>query len=174
MDIFSLKWFAVGILISIPLHLFYLSIRTKVSKMRPEDKLATNTIIQTLGLVVIVGAFALGIYGNYLTAKAGEGKMNQSDFAALVAQFSHWFSMYMAFIWTLAGIAVGTGLIIMFRNIWRYFSRRQSVQDGQDNLEITISKKEADSIIKRRDDYSKAKTIVDDFLKKLSDENKDK
>ncbi|HUC78973.1 MAG TPA: hypothetical protein VMQ58_01905 [Candidatus Saccharimonadales bacterium] len=86
MDIFSLRWFVAGIFFSLPLHWLYISVRPKISKMQFEDRLATNTITQILGLVIVVGGFAFSIYGNYLTAKAGGGKVTTDQFNTLANQ----------------------------------------------------------------------------------------
>jgi len=133
MDLFSLKWFVLGILISVPLHWFYISIKPHVTKMPFEDRLATNTITQILSLVIVVGGFALSIYGNYLTATAGGGKVTPDQFNILASQFGYWFEMYVYLIWALIGIAAGTGFMFMIRSIWRYFNHKQTnVGNNQD------------------------------------------
>jgi len=170
MDIFSLRWFIIGVLISIPFHWFLLSARTQISNARFENKLAVNTIVQMLGLVLIIAGFAFSIYGNYLTARAGEGNMTPDDFTKLANQFFYYFQWYVFIIWAIIGIAVGTGFILMIRSIWRYIKPKQNnKQQTEDDFSITISIKEMDSILKKRRDYSKVKSKVDDFLKQMSD-----
>jgi hypothetical protein len=166
MDIFSLKWFVLGILISAPLQWFYISIRPKVTKMQFEDKLATNTITQILGLVIIVAGFTLSIYGNYLTAKAGGGEMTPDQFDTLANQFGHWFEMYVYLIWALIGIATGTGFILMIRSIWKYLNHKQTKSTNNQDIEqdIVISPKELKSTITKVEGYKKAKNDLDDFF----------
>ena len=126
MNLFSLRWFILGILISVPLHWFYISLKPQIAKMPFEDRLATNTITQILGLVIVVAGFAFSIYGNYLTAQAGGGKMTPDQFNALASQFGYWFEMYVYLIWALVGVAVGTGFMFMIRGAWRYIHHNQT------------------------------------------------
>ena len=171
---FSIRWFIWGIIISLPLHWFYISIKPTVTKMRFEDKVAANTITQILGLVIIVGGFAFSIYGNYLTAKAGGGNMTPDQFNALASQFEHWFELYVYLIWTLVGVATGTGLILMCRSVWRYFSNKRTKTNNQEvEQDIVISPKELKSTITKIAGYKKAKNNLDEFFKHVDDDAKD-
>jgi ABC-type Fe3+ transport system permease subunit len=169
MDKLSLTWFIFGILVSIPLHWIFISMRKTRSKMQPEEKVATDTIIQTLSLLFIVAGFTFSIYGNYLTAKAGENNMTQVDFTNLVNQFNHWFQIYVAMIWALAGIAIGTGFILMLRSIWRYFNKHRQPIKKQDAVTI-ISTTELESLKERVAELKKTKADIDKFLDDIKDE----
>ena len=121
-----------------------------------------------LGLVIIIGGFSFSIYGNYLTAKASGGTMNQDEFKILADQFSAYFQLYVGLIWGLVGISVGTGLFLMCRSIWQYRKRGlDNKQQHEDDFEITVSTKEMDSILKKRNDYNKVKSKVDNFLNQM-------
>jgi len=143
--------------------------------MQFEDRLATNTITQILGLVIVVGGFAFSIYGNYLTAKAGGGKVTTDQFNTLANQFLTYFQLYVGLIWSLMGIAVGTGIILMIRSAWRYFSHKQTKSKNNQDAEqdVVVSTKELKSTITKIEDYKKAKTDLDEFFKYLNDEAND-
>lgn len=166
MATFFLAWFLGGMAFSVPLHYVLPSIRGKVAKMQPENKAAATLVERTLEVAVIAAGLGLSIYGSYLAAKAGEGKVSQEEFTNLANQLQLWYTLYFGVILGFIGVAVGTVLVLATKNLWQHFTRKdeQTTTSPEIGQDVLVSPKELKATITKIQKYKKAKEDLDDFL----------
>jgi hypothetical protein len=164
-------WFILGFIFFLAGKFIIPKIRRKAPAWEQTEKPRRFTT-EYLSLAVIIGGFAISIYGIYLTAQVearhyslpiGSDNMTANEYQNLANQLYAWIGLYTALLWVIAGIAVG-GVIWFFYSL--IFKRK--VKEG-DRI-TTISTKELDSTKKRVKEFKQVKDDLDDFFKGIKDD----
>jgi len=141
---------------------FILSSFTRKLPLAQTEK-SRGFIILILNLVIVSGGLAITLYA--LNVTAGGAKMNEDQ----LAQLSQWVNSYFAFVWILAGVALGAILCWIAEII--IATRKKASKDSANKEEkITISNIELDSITKQIESYKKATLLLQTFFNKIQND----